>query len=117
MADLQARRLSDLNPARRANVRVGVNAGTEPGEPQTDAERARDLENILQRVREVVGTDMVLVSCEEHEVRIAELTTALRDVLAQFVHHGHPGEPCKQTGWVSVRTVQRWQAVLDGEGP
>lgn len=89
----------------------------EPAPPQTDAERARDLEHILQRVRETVGTDIVLVSCEEHEVRIAELTTALRDVLAQFVHNGHPGEPCKQTGWVSVRTVQRWQAVLDGEAP
>lgn len=89
--------------------------GPQPGEPPTDAQRIRDLEHILQRAREVLGTEAILVGCDEHEERITALQGALRDVLAQFVHNGHHGEPCKQTGWVRVHTIDRWHAVLRGE--
>lgn len=62
------------------------------------------------------GTDMVLVGCEQHETRIAELATVLREVLARFVHDTHPGRRSKQTDHVNVETIARWQAVLNGEG-
>lgn len=88
--------------------------GPEPAPPQTDAQRVRDLEYAIQRAREALGTDMVLVGCEEHTTRIGVLEGTLRDVLAHFVHSGHPGEPCKQTSWVSVRTINQWHAVLRG---
>lgn len=41
-----------------------------------------------------------------------QLASLLDEVLRQFVHKGHPGEPCLQTGWVSVRTVDRWRTAL-----
>lgn len=89
---------------------------SEPAPPQTAEERARDLEYVIQRVREAVGTDAILVSCEEHTTRITALETTLRDVLAQFVHDTHPGRPCKQTGHINVETIRRWHNVLNGEG-
>lgn len=61
---------ADPNPA----ITEKLFANAEPAPPQTVAEQVRDLERIIQRVREAVGTDMVLVSCERHEASIAELT-------------------------------------------
>ena len=87
----------------------------EPAPPHTVAEQVRDLKRVIERVREAVGTDTVLVSCEQHETRIGELSTALREVLAQFVHDTHPGRRCKQTGHVNVGTIARWQSVLQEE--
>lgn len=87
----------------------------EPAPPQTVAEQVHDLERILERVREAVGTDMVLVSCEQHEARIAALETTLRAVLSRFVHETHPGRRCKQTDHVNVETIAGWHAVLDGD--
>lgn len=53
-----------------------------------------------------------------HAVQRAEqLATTLDEVLRHFVHKGHPGEPCLQTGWISTRTVQRWRAVLHPPEP
>jgi hypothetical protein len=40
-----------------------------------------------------------------------QLAAALREVLSHFVHKGHPGEPCLQTGWISEKTVARWRAI------
>ena len=45
--------------------------------------------------------------------RVTELEETLLDVLNHFVHKGHPGEPCLQTGWISVKTVDRWRTVLN----
>jgi hypothetical protein len=86
--------------------------GPQPGEPPTDAERIRNLEYVIQRAREALGTDTAPCG---HAARIAALEDALREVLAKFVHTGHPGEPCKQTGWVRVATLDQWHAVLRGE--
>lgn len=58
---------------------------------------------------------MALASCEQHEARVSELTTALGEVLARFVHETHPGRRCKQTDHVNVETIARWHAVLRGE--
>lgn len=46
------------------------------------------------------------------ETRLAETRATLDEVLRHFVHKGHPGEPCLQTGWISEKTVARWRAVL-----
>lgn len=89
--------------------------GPEPSLSQTDAERIRDLEHTLQRVREALGTETPAATCDGHHARITALETTLRDVLAQFVHAGHPGEPCKQTGWIRAATLDRWHTVLRGE--
>lgn len=89
--------------------------GPQPGEPPTDAERIRGLEYTIQRAREALGAEAPATVCGGHEARIAALEDALRDVLAHFVHTGHPGEPCKQTGWVRVATIDQWHAVLRGE--
>lgn len=43
----------------------------------------------------------------------AVLAAALHDVLSHFVHPGHPGEPCLGAGWISVKTVAKWRAVLN----
>jgi hypothetical protein len=51
------------------------------------------------------------------EQRLAETRTTLDDVLRHFVHKGHPGEPCLQTGWISEKTVARWRAVLYSPDP
>lgn len=89
--------------------------GPQPGEPPTDAERIRDLKHVIQRAREALGTETPAATCDGHEARITALESALRDALAHFVHPGHPGEPCKQTGWVRVDTIDQWHAVLRGE--
>lgn len=48
---------------------------------------------------------------EEAEQQRDQYAATLREVLGHFVHKGHPGEPCLQTGWISVRTVDRWRAI------
>jgi hypothetical protein len=82
----------------------------EPAPPQTPEEKVHDLEHVIQRVREAVGTDQPVTPTGE---RITALETTLREVLAQFVHDTHPGRSCKQTGHVNVETVRRWHAVLN----
>ncbi|MFD9465320.1 hypothetical protein [Streptomyces sp. NPDC060027] len=42
-----------------------------------------------------------------------ELRALLYEVLGHFVHKGHPGEPCLSSGWISVRTVDRWRNTLN----
>ncbi|MFM9629398.1 hypothetical protein ACKI10_17445 [Streptomyces galilaeus] len=44
--------------------------------------------------------------------RAEQLARLLDEVLRHFVHKGHPGEPCLQTGWISERTVARWRETL-----
>lgn len=34
------------------------------------------------------------------------------EMLQSFAHPGHPGEACLQSGWVPVRRVAEWRAVL-----
>jgi hypothetical protein len=83
----------------------------EPAPPQTAEDRARDLEHVIQRVREAVGTD---VPATATEARVDLLESTLREVLGRFVHETHPGRPCLQTDHVSTATVKRWNAVLNG---
>ncbi len=45
------------------------------------------------------------------------LAAALREMLAEFRFNTHPGRPCKQTGHISVATVERWHAALNGPTP
>lgn len=47
--------------------------------------------------------------------RTDELSETLRVVLSHFVHKGHPGTPCLQTGWVREDVVRQWRKEADGE--
>lgn len=49
---------------------------------------------------------------EQQKQRADQLAGVLDEILRQFVHKGHPGEPCLQTGWISEKTVARWRATL-----
>ncbi|MFJ7034899.1 hypothetical protein ACIQUE_29150 [Bacillus cereus] len=49
--------------------------------------------------------------------RADKLSATLCDVLSHLVHPGHPGEPCLRTGWISVKTVDRWRAALTWTDP
>jgi hypothetical protein len=46
--------------------------------------------------------------------RAKELVSVLDEVLRTFVHPGHPGRPCVQSGWVEVERVGRWRDALRG---
>jgi hypothetical protein len=48
---------------------------------------------------------------EAAEQRRDQLGATLEEVLGHFIHKGFPGEPCIQTGWIRVQTVDRWRAV------
>lgn len=48
------------------------------------------------------------------ERRVVELETLLDEVLRTFVHRGHPGQACLQSGWIPVGTVDRWRKALGG---
>ena len=48
---------------------------------------------------------------EQIEADLAKVRGVLDEVLRHFVHPGHPGEPCLSTGWISVKTVNRWRAI------
>lgn len=83
----------------------------EPAPPQTIAEQVRDLERTIERVREAVGTDLVLISCEEHAARIESLESSLRGVLGMFEKEI---EQRRIMGALSINTVRRWHNTLDG---
>jgi hypothetical protein len=52
------------------------------------------------------------IRVEQAEERRDQLAATLAKVLSHFVHKGHPGEPCLQTGWIAEKTVAEWRAVL-----
>jgi len=86
----------------------------EPAPPQTAEERVRDLEYVIQRVREAVGTDQPVVPCDAHTTRIEALETALRGVLSMFEREI---EQRLLTGALSISTVRRWRNAADGVTP
>lgn len=53
--------------------------------------------------------------------RIADRLIAERDalkalaseMLSHFDHRGHPGEPCRRTGWITEERIAIWRATLD----
>jgi hypothetical protein len=49
---------------------------------------------------------------EQQKQRADQFAVTLDEVLRHFIHKGHPGEPCLQTGWISERTVARWRETL-----
>jgi|GEM_PF-3631454 len=43
-----------------------------------------------------------------------ELRKIASELLDTFVHHGHPGEPCVQSGWVRVRDIADYRRRVSG---
>jgi hypothetical protein len=78
----------------------------------------------LEQARKDVGSsDLAARRAMEQRQEMAEeryalqerrdqLAATLHDVLGHFVHKGHPGEPCLQSGWIAEKTVAKWRAVL-----
>lgn len=56
--------------------------------------------------------DMTSDALDQLYDRRDQLAGLLDEVLRQFTHKGHPGEPCLQTGWINEKTVTRWRAAL-----
>ena len=107
------------NPAATAQATVTVTVtAPNPVHAVRWAGHVRDL------VHAEFGTSMGLHSFIELEPEHAtsvtpaeqqrdQLAATLDEVLRHFVHKGHPGEPCLQTGWISERTVTRWRDALN----
>jgi hypothetical protein len=52
--------------------------------------------------------------------RVQQLSDTLTQVLGAFYERGHPGRPCRRTGWITEDTLALWSAVLAGhdvDGP
>jgi hypothetical protein len=93
--------------------------------PATAATQATDDETPLQAVarharraeqqRDQIGEelDQAAATIADGTVRINQLTETLREILARFTEHGHPGAPCVRTPWLRTTTVDRWRAALD----
>lgn len=81
----------------------------EPAPPQTAEEKVHDLEHVIQRVREAVGTDQPVTPTGE---RITALETTLREVLATFESET---DRRRLAGAIRINTIRRWHNVLDGE--
>lgn len=101
----------------RARVQERSNALTERIDRENDDLRARvaDTEQgIAAAVRQRKDAEDRAFRAE---ARRDELGAVLDIVLRQFHQEGHPGEPCLSSGWVAVRTVEKWRAVLAGRPP
>jgi hypothetical protein len=53
-----------------------------------------------------------LAANRQRAARHTAVETALREVLATFVHKVHPGRPCLQSQMINVETVQKWRETL-----
>lgn len=50
------------------------------------------------------------------EAEVARLRAVGQDIVSRFVHRGHPGRECLQTGWIPVDQVAKWNAALAATG-
>lgn len=101
---------SDLAVRRAMEQRQDM--ATERYALQERAEAAERRADVCRRDAEYNAT-----RAETAEQRRDELAATLDDVLRHFVHKGHPGEPCFQTGWIAEKTVAKWRAVLHPPPP
>lgn len=118
----KARRAKEhqLDDIRRALCDVGL---IEDDDPYSHADLADVIRQALRTESGYCpscGRGDITPTADEYEQQRQRAETAratLDEVLRQFTHKGHPGEPCLQTGWISERTVARWRAALDESGP
>lgn len=89
------------------NVNCGGTEGVHRVRDAVLAVRDRRMEQLT------AGRATWKAKAEEIERHRDRLAATLDEVLRHFVHPGHPGEPCLQTGWISVKTVDRWRAALN----
>lgn len=59
-----------------------------------------------------VSAILAIIDSRPDVARIAELETLLDEVLRTFVHQGHPGRACLQSGWIPLEQVGRWRSTL-----
>lgn len=60
-------------------------------------------------------TDRIIGAGLEEGDRLVREVSHLRDLVAeiigQFHQTGHPGEPCRRTGWISEKQVTAWRVA------
>lgn len=49
---------------------------------------------------------------ENHRARAGTYRDLAIEILGHFTETGHPGEPCRRTGWIREATITRWRAAL-----
>jgi len=49
--------------------------------------------------------------------RVAELETALDEVIRTFHERGYPGYEARRSGWIAATAVDRWRTALAGQSP
>ncbi|MGW0088269.1 hypothetical protein ACWDWS_04545 [Streptomyces sp. NPDC003328] len=91
-------------------VLLGHHVEAEIHEADTARHNAEQTEELLRTAHDTSNTSETARAAAVQ--RADQLRATLDEILRQLVHKGHPGEPCLQTGWVSVRTVDRWRAAL-----
>lgn len=50
-----------------------------------------------------------------HRERAERYRQLAAEILGHFTEPGHPGEPCRRTGWIRERTLAAWQAAAAEE--
>lgn len=50
---------------------------------------------------------------ERLEHKVSLLAELAAEILTAFWQKGHPGEPCRRSGWVKERTIAGWRKRLD----
>jgi hypothetical protein len=111
----QARKDADI--CSRA-ARSAMEQRQEMAEERYALQEQRDqLDTAVDRVRKQLDETRAALRRTEGdrdaaEERRDELAATLHDVLSSFVHKGHPGKPCLQSGWIAEKTVAKWRAVL-----
>lgn len=112
--------VDDLTGAWTPDPPIGCLTVTTEPDPFGCEERERTGRNaglVLSAATEAtdMGSELddAAATIANHTVEINQLRHTLDEVLRHFVHKGHPGEPCLQTGWISERAVARWRAVLN----
>ena len=106
--------------ARLAREEMAANQRAEKAEAERNAliDERDKLDRRLTTMTDVARSNRrhvraIVPELEAATQRAERAEAVAREILRHFIHKGHPGEPCLQTGWISIRTVEKWRAALD----
>jgi len=68
---------------------------------------------VEQRDMHAADAQVIADSNDLLRERLATATELAREVLAHFHERGHPGRPCKRTGWVTEERISAWWAKVE----
>ncbi|MGW9437969.1 hypothetical protein [Streptomyces sp. NPDC055607] len=114
IAEARAQELADASDIAVSAIRLMNQAGAERDQLRTELAAARTQhlpDDIAVHYQNAVAA-IIRAEAERDAAR-----NTLAEVLRHFVHKGHPGEPCLSSGWISVKTVDKWRAALNPHQP